>query len=526
MNILLVDLGTPREEISEPFGIEVLASYVENCFSDEISLTLKSLELDNLPDVGKYLQERFYSVIGISTKIRAFDKFKNCVDKIHSESPRSLIVVGDILGTYAFEEVLLIYKGVICVRGEGEVAFLEIIKEALRANGKPLFLSHIPNLAYITNNDIKLTKRKAMNLSESKHPKRFLAQEVLKQNGIARVEASRGCAYSLCDFCGTVEKYNGPGWRPFDLDFVIDELITLSQIGFKSPYFTDEDFFGNDIPRAYDLAKKIIEAKKSGAINPDLDFYINLRVNSVYGVGFGGEKEARNLLIKLKEAGLREIFIGLESGCKNQLKRYKKGTTKRRNIEAVKTLKNLGLEVDLGFIFFDPESTLEDLRENLNFIYEAGINYHDSSLIKRLRIEPRTPMGFEYLRRNPNAKVNLDLVEYPYSFRNLEVQAIFETFRTWQKEDLDVIYNIQSFCRGEIPAGYTRFQIKEILSKYRDLDIHYLDQLIRVFEQEESDKDTKIRNITQEFSRRREQLDNTQIDRIKWLDSNYRRRIS
>lgn len=35
MNILLVDLGTPREEISEPLGIETLASYVEDEFPNK-----------------------------------------------------------------------------------------------------------------------------------------------------------------------------------------------------------------------------------------------------------------------------------------------------------------------------------------------------------------------------------------------------------------------------------------------------------------------------------------------------------
>ena len=43
LNVLLVDLGTPREEISEPLGIEMLASYAEDDLSDEASLILKSL---------------------------------------------------------------------------------------------------------------------------------------------------------------------------------------------------------------------------------------------------------------------------------------------------------------------------------------------------------------------------------------------------------------------------------------------------------------------------------------------------
>ena len=59
MRVLLVDLGTPRDEISEPLGIETLASYVEDEFSDQIMLNLKSLELDNLKSIEPYLVENY-----------------------------------------------------------------------------------------------------------------------------------------------------------------------------------------------------------------------------------------------------------------------------------------------------------------------------------------------------------------------------------------------------------------------------------------------------------------------------------
>ena len=368
-----------------------------------------------------------------------------------------------------------------------------------------------------------LTNRITTDLKKAKHPDRTLALEVFKQHGIVRVEASRGCAYSKCDFCGTVEKYNGPGWRPFKLDFIIEELIIISKIGFKSPYFTDEDFFGDDIERIYELANRIEEVKKNNLVSPDLDFYINLRANSILGMGIGGKQEAIKLLLRLKEVGLREIFVGIESGCGEQLDRYKKGITKEKNIEAIRTLRELGIEGDLGFIFFDRDSTIAGLRENLNFIYEANISYQDSQLIKKMRIEPRTPIGFEFAKQNPTAEIDLNIVEFLYQFRHAEVEKIYNTFIDWQKEDLDVVYNLQSFCRGEIPKGYTRKEIKEILAQYRNLDVKYLDEIVKIFEMDKQNKDKSIKEVTQNFEKIRNSLDSNLIDRIQWLNSNFRR---
>ena len=226
----------------------------------------------------------------------------------------------------------------------------------------------------------------------------------------------------------------------------------------------------------------------------------------------------------MKSVGLREVFVGIESGCKKQLgKRYKKGTTKENNIAAIKTLRNLGLEVDLGFIFFDEDSDIPEARKNLNFIYEAEIFNHDSQLIKRVRIEPRTPLGFKYAKQHPSATVDLNLVEIPYKFKHIEIETIFYTFSDWQKKDLDVIYNLQSFCRGEIPSGYTRAEIKKIIGKYRQLDIAYLDELVKVFENGQPYKDQQIKKVTVDFENKRNELDASLIERIKWLNSNFRR---
>lgn len=523
ITVLLVDLGTPRDEVSEPLGIETLAPYVEKEFGSRVQVELKSLELDNFTSLAPYLSQP-YSVIGLSTKIRAYDRFVNSMEAIRKKSPRSKVFIGDVLSTYAFEEVLKQYPEVICVRGEGEDSFVRALKALFFSDNPEQGLRCVPNLAFIVNGEIVVTERKPFDTQQALFPKRTLAPVVFQQYGLGRLEASRGCAYSQCSFCGVVEKYSKPEWKPMDLDFVVEELKTLSTMGFTSPYFTDEDFFGNDIARVYKLCDRILEEKRASTINPKMDLYLNLRVNSVLGTEFGGENEAKKLLKKLLQIGVREVFIGIESGCREQLvKRYRKGVNKQNNIKAIKILRQLGFEIDLGFIFFDQDSTLQEMRENLNFIYQAGIARQDSQLIKKIRIEPRTPVGLKFLADNPEAKIDLDSIDYPYEFKQAEVAVIFNIFNQWQSKDLDVVYNLQSFCRGEIPKGHSRKEVKSIISQYRELDVNFLSAILSVFQIGGFSRDYRIRETIKEFEAKRNSLDYLLLKRVQWLDSNFRR---
>lgn len=274
ITVLLVDLGTPRDEVSEPLGIETLAPYVEQELGSRVQVELKSLELDNLASVAPYLTKP-YTVIGLSTKIRAYGRFVNSVKVIAEKSPQSKIFVGDILGTYAFEEILKQHPEVICVRGEGEESFPQALRALFFSENSQQVLCRVPNLAFVTDGKVVATERKSFDTQRALFPRRVLAPVVFQQHGISRLEASRGCAYSQCGFCGVVEKYSKAGWKPFDLNFVVEELKTLSAMGFTSPYFTDEDFFGKNVARIHGMCDMILEEKQAGAINPKIDLYVN-----------------------------------------------------------------------------------------------------------------------------------------------------------------------------------------------------------------------------------------------------------
>lgn len=70
----------------------------------------------------------------------------------------------------------------------------------------------------------------------------------------------------------------------------------------------------------------------------------------------------------LKDAGLNDVFIGAESAKQEFLVRHGKKSLSRNNNHAIKILGELGIHTLLGFVMFEPNSTIEDLEHNLTFL--------------------------------------------------------------------------------------------------------------------------------------------------------------
>lgn len=468
MKVLLIDTGTPRREYSEPIGIETLASYIP----EETELRLMSIELNGYEAVVSEIKLGNFDIIGISSKIGSFDLIKKLIKYIQSSFPETVICIGDIYGTYAYEQILEWNQQVICMIGEGEDSIPALINAvSIYRRNYRLALPHIKSIAYY-DSGIRINERAPVfDVTTARMPLRSLLPEIIKKNGIAHLEGSRGCIYGRCSFCGVVQKYGSHEWRPFPEAHIYRELISLSDAGIISPYFTDEDFFGNDIERVFRIANEIIKLKLKGTINPELNFYFNMRVDSVVGNGHGGGQQSLEALKLLKKAGLREVFIGVESGSVNQIGRYKKNNQQSKSIRAVMILNSLSIDADIGFILFDPFMSLDDLENNLDFIAQAGIGANYSRLAKKLRVEPLTPFAKEHNNSlNISHSLDMNSVSFPYTFIDDRVEWVYRVFSAWEKEDLDFIYNLQSFCRGEVPNEDERRRAKNIISMYRSLD--------------------------------------------------------
>ena len=177
--------------------------------------------------------------------------------------------------------------------------------------------------------------------------------------GIATyILGSRGC-YGHCSFCYVNPFYvndDNSSWRGRSAENIFEEIRSLHvSRGTRYFYFADANFFGpgrEGKKRVSRLANLLIENEL------DIRFGIECRANDV-------EEDS---LSRLVQAGLREVFLGIESGCQHILNRYKKGVFTDVNERAVETLRRFGIEPSLGFIMFEPDSRLSDIRENFEFL--------------------------------------------------------------------------------------------------------------------------------------------------------------
>ena len=173
--------------------------------------------------------------------------------------------------------------------------------------------------------------------------------------GEVNISGSRGC-YGGCTFC-YINPYYGDTkrkWRGRSPENIIAEIdAVMQETDIRYFYFMDPNFYGPGRAgkeRVLKLARLLKERQ--------IHFGIEARANDI---------EAETIKA-LTDAGLKHILIGLESGRDEALKRLNKLTTAADNENALRILRQYGIEPSVGFIMFEPDSTLEDLKVNYDFL--------------------------------------------------------------------------------------------------------------------------------------------------------------
>lgn len=172
------------------------------------------------------------------------------------------------------------------------------------------------------------------------------------------IAASRGC-HGECSFCFIHRFYGCSQRRVRPVASLEMELETrLARRNIDSLYFIDPSFIGQgskERERIVDISRL---AKGLG-----LPFGFETRVDSIDA----------ELLATLAENGASSVFLGIESGCDAVLKRVGKRITKQQVIRAVRTVQECGIQLTIGFIMFEPDTTLAELAENYTFLEEMGL---------------------------------------------------------------------------------------------------------------------------------------------------------
>jgi radical SAM superfamily enzyme YgiQ (UPF0313 family) len=135
----------------------------------------------------------------------------------------------------------------------------------------------------------------------------------------------------------------------------VDNIPEMRELSF------DDDTFTADRKHARDIA---------GLIKPlGISWTINARANTDY-----------ETLKTLREAGLRHVVVGFESGNDTILKNIKKGVTVAQALQFSKDCKKLGLSIHGAFIMGLPGESKETVRETIEFAKKMDLNSIQASL--------------------------------------------------------------------------------------------------------------------------------------------------
>ncbi|MCF6290886.1 MAG: radical SAM protein [Desulfobacterales bacterium] len=172
-------------------------------------------------------------------------------------------------------------------------------------------------------------------------------------DAVISILASRGC-YNHCRFCPIPSFYNkGPEWNGREPKHIFAEINKFVEQGYTKFYFADPNFIGpgeNGRERTLELIKLIRPLK--------ITFGMETRPNDL----------TSGILEKLVAAGLNSLLLGIESGSKSVLGSLDKYSSKAVSERAIRLCREAGIEPEVGFLMFVPDSTVLDLRDNFDFL--------------------------------------------------------------------------------------------------------------------------------------------------------------
>lgn len=342
-------------------SVEIIEGYLDNLTHETIKERIASLKPDLL---GVHMVYHW----------QTDRELYRLLEEVKREGLASHITAFGYYPTFYFEEIPRACAAIdSIVVGEPESVFVDLA-QALEGHSQWF---DIPGLARRNaGGQIVLSRRKPVeDLDTLPFPMRTEAMLRLPE---VNLQGSRGC-YGQCTFC-CINPFHGNGsrWRGRSPENIVAEIDGLiAEHGVREFYFTDPNFFGPG-KKGQSRAMALASLLKSRSIH----FGIEARVNDIH----------EETIEALVGAGLCNILIGLESGKDDSLKRLNKMTTVAQNERAIAILRKYGIEPNVGFIMFEPCSTLEDVRTNLEFLQRnsllnnltitANVLYHHQIVLK------------------------------------------------------------------------------------------------------------------------------------------------
>lgn len=175
----------------------------------------------------------------------------------------------------------------------------------------------------------------------------------------ASIHTTLGCPFK-CSFCCINAPFGKPSYRMWSPSVVAKDIDLLhNEYGVKNIKFVDEMFVLNKA-HVLGLCDELI------ARDYDLNIWAYARVDTVRD----------EFLVKLRQAGVRWLALGIESGSKHVRDGVEKGRFGTDDIiKVVRKIQDAGIYVIGNYIFGLPDDTHESMEETLQLAIDANCEF-------------------------------------------------------------------------------------------------------------------------------------------------------
>jgi hypothetical protein len=266
------------------------------------------------------------------------------------------------------------------VRGHGEFVFRQLM-ETLHQNGdvnpEPAVLESIAGLAYRDESGRPVSGA----MAPIPHPKnlpawnyervevpRYIRNTFLGSRTLG-YHSSYGCPF-FCNFCAVVNMVNGR-WFPQTAEYVADMArLYHDRWRVNAIEFYDNNFFTHQA-RVAEFSERIMDL--------GLAWWGEGRIDTM-------QKYSDRTWQLMRDAGLKMVFMGAESGSDETLKRMDKGgqMSTEKTLEMARLMGSYGIVPEFSFVMGNPPDPEADMRQTMEFIRKVKQVNPDSEIIMYL----------------------------------------------------------------------------------------------------------------------------------------------
>lgn len=345
MRVILADnhgqvLG--KDQASPNLSLLYLGSYLRSRMPD---VQLRYIAQKHPPEYHlkmiKDFQPAFYAVSFTSFSARTT---YTLLRQIKDLFPKLKVICGGPHSMQCSEQILRQSGADVCVIGEGEVTFTELVKHE---SSFPDILPLIKGVAFFKDGQYYRTENRPLITDINVVP--FPARDLVDDSEFAGVSYSkgkpntemiitRGCPLR-CVFCANpvFRLNNGPLFRSRSPENIAEEVEELYQMGYRE-VFLHSDELNVELPWSINVCKAL-----AGLRHPDLYFQTNLRVIPM----------SEEFAYWLKQANFWMVRMGIESASDRVLTGIKKKMSLAKTERACELLRQQNIKIFAYFMLFN-----------------------------------------------------------------------------------------------------------------------------------------------------------------------------